>query len=239
VQCQSPPFPESQRGSKAKKALSNVSTSPSDSSSSTETGKVIYSPTDNSPYIVHVYSNNEDSMNSTHPLLISRILSQIAYSDIKEIKKIGRGKVLAEMSTAKAANNLVYNSRLEKERFKAFIPIYRPIRSGIVKNISQHFDETGLLEFFDAPYKVTEVKRLNRRVRIDGETKYIPSRTVCLKFAGQILPKYVFFCHSRHEVYPFVPKVKICFSYYKVGHISKACKGKPRIFYGGDYGSRI
>jgi len=61
------------------------------------------------------------------------------------------------------------------------------IRSGIVKNIPQHFDEAGLLEFFDAPYKVTEVRRLNRQTRIYGETKYILLRIVYLKFARQIL----------------------------------------------------
>jgi len=48
-------------------------------------------------------------------LLISRTLSHIAYSDIKEIKRIGRGKVLAEMKSVKAANNLVQNPQLEKK----------------------------------------------------------------------------------------------------------------------------
>jgi len=61
-------------------------------------------------------TTNDDPTKSIHSLLISRVLSQIAYVDaIKEIKKIGRGKVLAEMSTAKAVNNLMCNSRLEKE----------------------------------------------------------------------------------------------------------------------------
>jgi len=114
------------------------------------------------------------------------------YADIKEIKKIGRGKVLAEMTTAKAANNLTNSAKLEKEGLKTFISTYRTLRTGIVKNIS-HFDETGLLEFFDLPSKVIEVQRLNRRIRIDSEIKYISSRSVCLKFAGQILPRYVFF----------------------------------------------
>jgi len=40
-----------------------------------------------------------------------------------------------------------------------------------------------------------------------SETKYISSRTVCLKFAGQVLPKYVYFCRIRYEVYPF-PKLR-------------------------------
>jgi len=72
-----PSSSESQGVSKAKKALANVSTFPRDSSFSTETGKVLYSSSDNPPYIVHVYSSNEDSMNPIHPLLISKILSRL------------------------------------------------------------------------------------------------------------------------------------------------------------------
>jgi len=135
------------------------------------------------------------------------------------------------MSSVTAANNLVLNSNLEKENLKAFIPVYRTIRSGIVKGISQHYEDANLLEFFNAPFKVVEIKRLNRRIRVNGETKYIPSRTVCIKFAGQILLKYVFFCRTCHEVFLFVPKVKICFSCFRVGHISKACKGKLRCIF--------
>jgi len=38
-----------------------------------------------------------------------------------------------------SANNLIGNSKLEKENLKAFIPIYRTIRTGIVKDIPQLF----------------------------------------------------------------------------------------------------
>jgi len=199
--------------------------------------KTLYSSSDQPPYIVHVYSNNNNEdplIGSMHPLLISRTLSKIAYSEIKEIKKIGRGKILVEMTSAKTANNLVQNSNLMKENLIAFIPTYRTIRTGIVKDIPQHFDESNLLEFFDSPFKVIEVKRLNRRTKIDGEIKYIPSRTVCLKFAGQILPKYVFLCRNRCEVYPYISKVKVCFSCHRVGHISKNCKSGSRCLFCGE-----
>jgi len=204
---------------------------------STEPGKaprIQYSNSDIPPYIVHVHSVENDPTKLLHPLVISRTLSRIAYSDIKEIRKIGKGKVLAEMTSAKAANNLINSPRLQKEGLKAFVPTYRTIRSGIVKDIPQTIDENDLLEFFDAPCKVLEVRRLNRRVKIDGEVKYVPSRTVCLKFAGQLLPKYIFFSRTRYEVYPFIPKVQICFSCFRVGHISKSCKSKPRCLFCGD-----
>jgi len=225
----------SQETSKVKKLSTNSSNSSPRATDPGNTDKIKYSSTDNPPFVVHVHSFAEDPTKQLHPLLISRTLSRLVYSDIKEIKKIGKGKVMAEMNSAKAANDLINDSRLEKEGLKAFIPTYRTIRSGIVKDIPQHFDESDLLEFFDAPCKVVAVRRLNRRIRINGETQYVPSRTVCLKFAGQLLPKYIFFCRIRHEVYPFIPKVQICFSCYRIGHISKVCKGKPRcLFCGGD-----
>jgi len=49
------------------------------------------------------------------------------------------------MTLAKAANNLVQNIRLEKENLKAFIPTYRTIKTGIIKDIPQYFDKTELL----------------------------------------------------------------------------------------------
>jgi len=70
-----------------------------------------------------------------HPFLISNTLSQITYVDIKEIKKIGRGKVLVDMNSAKAANKLTNNARLAQEGLKAFILAYRILRTGIVKDI--------------------------------------------------------------------------------------------------------
>jgi len=116
---------EIQENTKPKKTSTYVSTTPRDSlNNPNDKVKTLYSNSDCPLYIIHVYSHNEDlSSSPTHPFLISRTLSQIAYSDIKEIKKIGRGKILAEMK-AKAANCLVQNPKLEKENLKAFIPIY-------------------------------------------------------------------------------------------------------------------
>jgi len=230
-----PPSTTEKHGKNKKSANNNHIDSKDSLVNSGKKAKILYSNSDCPPYIVHVYSHSEDLLiGPMHPLLISRTLSQIAYSEIKEIKKIGRGKILAEMISANAANNLVQNHKLEKENLLAFILTYRTIRTGIDKDIPQPFDESDLLQFFDSPFKVIEVKRLNRRMKINGETKYISSRTTCLKFAGQVLPKYVFLCRNRYEVYSYISKVKVCFSCHRIGHISKNCRGKPRCLYCGE-----
>jgi len=77
------------------------------------------------------------------------------------------------MISAKAANDLTNNPRLDKEGLKAFVPIYRTVRVSVVKDIPQHLDNDNILEFLDAPCKVVEIRRLNRRIRIDGETRFV------------------------------------------------------------------
>jgi len=71
-------------------------------------------------------------------------------------------------------------------------------------------------------------------MKIDNETRYVPSRTICLKFAGQALPRFIYLFNCRYSIYPFIPKTKICFSCFRVGHFSKACKSCPRCLYCGE-----
>jgi len=100
---------KNQDSNKPKKPSSKVSNVLRDSSNNLhDKSKVLYSKSDFPPYIIHVYSITDDaSSGPVHSLLISRTLSQLAYADIKGIKRIGKGKVLAEMKSAKAANKLI------------------------------------------------------------------------------------------------------------------------------------
>ncbi|EGI66299.1 hypothetical protein G5I_05190 [Acromyrmex echinatior] len=52
-----------------------------------------------SPFVVYVYPNNRDSI-----MLIGRIITKAGISDILEIKKIGREKILVVVKTASVAN---------------------------------------------------------------------------------------------------------------------------------------
>jgi len=85
-----------------------------------------------------------------------------------------------------------------------------------------------------SPIKVLDIHRLNRRTKIDNKIKYLPSRTVCIKFSGQLLPQYVYLYSCRYSVSPYIPKARICFQCFRVGHVSKTCKGKPRCIHCGN-----
>jgi len=127
---------ENSGGNKAKKPSSDVSNALRDSLNNPhDKPTILYSTSDSPPYLIHVYSTADEAPSGpAHPLLISRTLSHLAYANIKEIKRIGRGKVLVEMKSAEAANKLILDPNLVKHKLKAFVPLYRIIRSGIVRD---------------------------------------------------------------------------------------------------------
>lgn len=135
---------------------------------------------------------------------------------------------MVELKSAPAANNLVNSPFLELQKLRAFIPSYRVLRTGVIKDIPTGFNDESILKTVESPLKVIEIKRLNRKVRVNGVISYIPSGTVCIKFAGQSLPKHIYLYKTKHDVSPFIPNVKIYYSCFRVGHIGSACKGSPR-----------
>jgi len=66
-----------------------------------------YTLFDLSPFAVHVHSATTHTQTTLHSLHVCHIISQIAYNDIIESRKIGRDKILVELKTASVANNLV------------------------------------------------------------------------------------------------------------------------------------
>jgi len=191
-----------------------------------------YNSKDHSPFIVQVQSTQESAY--SHPLHISRMLSSILPRGILEIRKSGRNKVMVHTTTYEIANRLVDDKSLSSYNLKAFIPAYRVLRCGIVRDVPQDITADVLKESISSPIKILEIHRLNRRVKVDNEVRYVPSRTLCVKFSGQSLPQYVYLFNCRYPVVPFVPKTRICFSCFRVGHLSKSCKSRPRCLFCGD-----
>ncbi|KYN10140.1 hypothetical protein ALC57_17735, partial [Trachymyrmex cornetzi] len=192
-----------------------------------------YRPQDNGPYAVYVYDLNREK--ATHPIVISSIIANSGIPDIQEIKKIGKGKILIEAKSATAANRLVDNPTFSKHNLKAFIPAFRVIREGVIQDVPVELALEYIHTHIETPTaKILDIQRLNRRVTINGKSEYVPSKTLRIKFAGQVLPREVFLFKIRHEVRPYIPKARICFSCFRVGHIAKVCKGPPRCLYCGN-----
>jgi len=90
-------------------------------------------------YAVYIYSNNRE--NILHVTLISNIIAKSDITDVQEINKIDRGKILIEVNSAAAANRLVENSVFIKHNFHAFIPAFKVLRTSIIQDPQQiHID---------------------------------------------------------------------------------------------------
>jgi len=82
--------------------------------------------------------------------------------------------------------------------------------------------------------KILEIHRLNKRIKVGDDYQYVLSRTICVKFADQSLPPFIYFFNCRYPVYPFVPKARICYACFRIGHLRKTCKSKPRCLFCGE-----
>jgi len=120
------------------------------------------------------------------------------------------------MCSYEAANRLMENKSLLSHNLKAFIPLYRILRTGIIRDVSQDISVDVLRDLISSPLKILDIHRLNRRSKVDNEFKYLPSRTVCIKFLGQSLPQYIYLYNCRHLVYPVISKARICFVCFRV-----------------------
>lgn len=89
-------------------------------------------------------------------------------------------------------------------------------------------------ENISSKVKILDIQRLNARVVDNGKASYVPSRTICIKFGGQTLPPEVALFNVLYKVDAFVPRAKICYACYRVGHISRDCKStRPRCLFCG------
>lgn len=108
------------------------------------------------------------------------------------------------------------------------------MRVGIIRGIPTDIEIDDLASSLEASAKILSIQRLNRKIKIEGETKFVPSKTILVKFEGQLLPSVVSLFKIRLPVHPFIPRVQLCYNCYRFGHISANCKGKPRCLRCGD-----
>ncbi|TGZ38134.1 hypothetical protein DBV15_09986 [Temnothorax longispinosus] len=186
-----------------------------------------YRVTDEKPFIVH-FQHVQTNV-SLHSLQISRMISASFKKDIVECKQVGNNKVMVTFSTAKAANSVIDHPLLKQKNLTAFIPSFRVMRVGIVRDIPIEFALSELETEFESSAKISSISRMNRKIREnDGTFKFVPSKTVMLKFESQKLPKEVALFKTKIPVAPYIPRVLICFSCYRFGHVGANCKGNPR-----------
>jgi len=67
----------------------------------------------------------------------------------------------------------------------------------------------------------------------------VPPRMVAIKFARQVLPKYVYLNHLKYEVTPYIPKVHSYFSCFKRAILVNLAKASHAVSFAGTIYMRI
>lgn len=196
-----------------------------------------YITTDKAPFLVHV-SREESSPNSgtvLHPLKFGQFLFDAKIPNILSngIKRVGRNKISVEFRNHQDANDFIINPLLAKNGFTATIPTYNISRIGLVREIPVDWSPEIVMETVKVPPgcgKIIKVRRINKKVIINGAPEWHPTQLVALTFDGQTLPDHVYCCYSslKVELYRF-PTVQ-CYNCCRFGHTKTQCRSKSRCY---------
>ncbi|KYN08458.1 hypothetical protein ALC62_00567 [Cyphomyrmex costatus] len=160
--------------SSAEQTTANAVNSPQPKQVAPHKTSHLYSETDTGPFAVYVYS---DKSSVIHFSVLAKIVSEIARTDILSIKRLGSGKAIVEVRSALAANRLVINSAFAKYNIRVFIPAFKVLRTGIVRDVDQSLTIECIKDNIKSSAKILDIQRLNRRVTTEGQISYLPSRT--------------------------------------------------------------
>ncbi|PZC82109.1 hypothetical protein B5X24_HaOG211199 [Helicoverpa armigera] len=102
---------------------------------------------------------------------------------------------------------------------------------GVVTGVPTDLTEEEAQRYLQVPSgcgEILKVRRINRKVIIDGVTEFKSTETCVLTFDGQVLPPRGFCCYTslpvQQYVYPTIQCRKCC----RFGHVELVCRSKPR-----------
>lgn len=176
-------------------------------------------------FYAYLESTDDKNVGRLHPMYIGHILlKKLKINNITSISSLGKNRIKVTMKSAFDINNLVRNIQLEAEHLKAYIPSHLTERKGLLRGIDTRFDENYIKDNMETNSSVLGVKRMHRKITIDGSEKFIPRQMVIVTFEGSFLPNNVTINSVSFNVEPFVGRVVQCFKCLRFGHVSKQCK---------------
>lgn len=102
---------------------------------------------------------------------------------------------------------------------------------GVVRDVGLDIDEDDLIEYgkgLNPPCKVSKMRRLNRRVKINDVVSYVPTTTCVVTFEGNSLPKELILFNTRSPVAMYIQPVIQCMKCLRYGHVKALCRGNFR-----------
>lgn len=189
-----------------------------------------YKNTDLGPFMIYIEnSQNSDKFNY---FKIARDIYNLKLNDVKKITIKGRNKLGIEFINFNTANKMLNNEILLKKGYNIFIPFNYALCKGIVRNIDITVSDQELFDCTRSPFKISEIKRLNRRVlnHVDKSVQYEPTGTILFTFEGTLLPRFVNIFGLSFPVSTYIPPVTQCYTCLLYGHTRLQCKGKKKCF---------
>ena len=187
----------------------------------------MYPKHNNGLFTVEVDSLSDPPLNS---LSVGRILHKSFKDEILNCKKKGPSRTTILCKSAFSANKIVENLEKINSKLKAFIPNFRVIRLGIVRNIPLDILMEDLKEHAISSVPIINAKRFERK---DQHGKFIPTSTVLLTFDDQTLPQEIKIFFNRCSVVPYFSQPKVCFGCFRHDHVKSICKN-PRCLHRGE-----
>lgn len=202
----------------------------------TTVARLLYENTDAAPYVVHVQRKQESPNDNItlHPISFGHFLKKNNIHSIVNgsLKRIGRNRLCISFITYHEANLFLTNSKINKD-YKVFIPAFSVTRLGVVRGIPAEWSDEEIKENINVPIgtgAILKVRRIKKKITVEGKYEFKPTETVVLTFDGQVLPKRIFVCYTSLLVDLYIYPTIQCFNCCRYGHVKIQCRSKPRCY---------
>lgn len=196
-----------------------------------------YNNEDTGPFIVHVSRAVVDPSAGTsiRAIKFGQFLHTHKISSIINdgVKNIGRNRISVEFSNGQAANEFLANPILDLSKYKAIIPTYNVTRMGLARGVPVDWSMDELIDSLVLPSGcgvVLKARRLSRKVINEGTVTWIPTQSVVLTFAGQLLPSKIYSFHTSLPIETYKLPTIMCLNCCRYGHVKTQCRSQPRCF---------
>lgn len=199
-------------------------------------GRTSYQASDAAPYVVHVQKNYSGNDNTTlHPITFGRWLKKNFVNGIVNgsLKRIGRNRISIAFQNYSDANAFIVNKNFSDEGYKMFIPTFNVTRMGVIRGVPTDWSDEEVLATITVPIgcgPIIKIRRLRRKVVVDGNSTFENTGTVVVTFDGQILPSRVYMCYTALSVSLYIYPTVQCFNCCRYGHVKSQCRSTPRCY---------
>lgn len=218
----------------------NKSTSNSHSNSSDAykpISRLLYNNSDTGPFIVHIQKVQltPNTNCSLHPIEFGRFLKRNNFKNVVDgsLKRLGRNRLSISFSSFSDANTFVEHDSITANSYKAFIPSFTVTRIGIVRGIPAEWTAEEILANISLPQgcgEVLKIRRLKKKVTLNGQIVFNNIETVVMTFDGQVLPKRIYMCYNSLPVDLYIFPTIQCYNCCRYGHVKSQCRSTPRCY---------